>query len=234
MKGIVYLTLLEKKRANEAGFFRISYRLRKLKMNTDHQYDSLLSRIRERIAHPSFEDRIHMRVPRPSFPPATEEQIRDTEQQLGFPLPPLLRLLYTEVANGGFGPPYGIVGTPGGFCMSNPHPYMPDLDLVQSYQQEVSEARGLIRLEDYETVPYTQKFQYKRDNFYWEEGERQSYRYLLPPNVWPEYLLPLCFRGCTCYTYVDAMSGRLFNEQYECEAASLEEWFERWLAGERV
>src|SRR5215469_9826481 len=38
-----------------------------------------------------------------SYPPATEEQVVTTEAQLGFPLPPLLRLLYREVANGGNG-----------------------------------------------------------------------------------------------------------------------------------
>lgn len=35
-------------------------------------------------------------------PPATEEQIRETEEKLGFSLPPMLRMLYLEVANGGF------------------------------------------------------------------------------------------------------------------------------------
>jgi len=35
------------------------------------------------------------------YPPATEAQLRATEEQLGFPLPPMLRLLYGEVANGG-------------------------------------------------------------------------------------------------------------------------------------
>lgn len=35
------------------------------------------------------------------YPPATEAQVRATEDALGFPLPPLLRLMYQEVANGG-------------------------------------------------------------------------------------------------------------------------------------
>lgn len=37
------------------------------------------------------------------YPPATEEQLRATEESLGRPLPLLLRLLYSEVANGGNG-----------------------------------------------------------------------------------------------------------------------------------
>ncbi|MGH2497304.1 MAG: SMI1/KNR4 family protein [Ktedonobacteraceae bacterium] len=42
------------------------------------------------------------------YPPATEEQIASTEAALGFSLPPLLHALYTNVANGGFGPGYGL------------------------------------------------------------------------------------------------------------------------------
>lgn len=38
-----------------------------------------------------------------SYPPATEEQLRATEDDLGYPLPPLLRMIYGEVANGGVG-----------------------------------------------------------------------------------------------------------------------------------
>lgn len=189
-------------------------------MASDHQYDSLF-------------DRIRVHWPQSPFPPATEGQIRETEQQLGFPLPPLLRLLYTEIANGGFGPGLGIVGTPGGFRMTNPRFDDPDLDIVQSYQQEVSEAHRLIRLEEYETVPCTLKVWYQLSTGS-EWRERQTYRYVLPDRVWPEYLLPLCYQGCTCFVYIDARSGRLLNERFECEAASLEEWFERGLAGESM
>ena len=187
-------------------------------MNEDHQWDSLFTCIR--ACGQQF-----------LFPPATEDQIQETEQQLGFPLPPLLRLLYTEIANGGFGPGLGIVGTPGGFCMTNPRFDDPDHDIVQSYQQEVSEAQKLIRLEDYEPVPCTLLVRYERGAGF-EQSERQSYRYLLPGNVWPEYMLPLCYHGCTCFTYIHAVSGRLFNERNEYVAESLEEWLERWLLGE--
>ncbi|HEY3993042.1 MAG TPA: hypothetical protein VGM01_09215, partial [Ktedonobacteraceae bacterium] len=34
------------------------------------------------------------------YPPATEEQVAIAEEDLGYPLPPLLRALYTTVANG--------------------------------------------------------------------------------------------------------------------------------------
>ncbi|HEV7403649.1 MAG TPA: SMI1/KNR4 family protein [Chthoniobacteraceae bacterium] len=55
-------------------------------------FDDLLRRIRERAAaqHPA--------------PPATEAELAKAEESLGFALPPLLRRLYGEIGNGGFGP----------------------------------------------------------------------------------------------------------------------------------
>ncbi len=48
------------------------------------------------------------------FPCATREQITRAEDRVGFPLPDALRAVYLEVANGGFGPGYGLVGVDGG------------------------------------------------------------------------------------------------------------------------
>ena len=46
---------------------------------------------------------------------ATHAAIITAEKQLGFPLCPLLKRIYTEVANGGFGPGSGIVGVGNGY-----------------------------------------------------------------------------------------------------------------------
>lgn len=46
--------------------------------------------------------------------PATVEVIARAEEELGFRLPELVARLYCEVANGGFGPGYGLIGLPGG------------------------------------------------------------------------------------------------------------------------
>ncbi len=51
--------------------------------------------------------------PLPSL--ATPEAVDAVEASLGVTLPVLLRRLYLEVANGGFGPGYGIVGVDGGW-----------------------------------------------------------------------------------------------------------------------
>ena len=47
---------------------------------------------------------------------ASEAQLAAAERQLGFALPLLLRRLYAEVANGGFGPGAGILGIVGGWA----------------------------------------------------------------------------------------------------------------------
>jgi len=48
-------------------------------------------------------------------PPATATRVESAEGRLSFPLPRLLRRLYVEVANGGFGPGYGLLGVDGGY-----------------------------------------------------------------------------------------------------------------------
>jgi hypothetical protein len=48
------------------------------------------------------------------WPPATPEQLAESQRRLGFQLPSALRQLYTQVANGGFGPAYGVLGLVGG------------------------------------------------------------------------------------------------------------------------
>lgn len=50
----------------------------------------------------------------PPLTPASPEAVQEAEGLLGHRLPVLLRRLYLEVGNGGFGPGYGILGVGGG------------------------------------------------------------------------------------------------------------------------
>lgn len=71
----------------------------------------LLHRIKERVAEPLAGRTKHARavaLPRP----ATASEIVKAESRLGLKLPSLLKTLYTEVANGGFGPGQGFLGVP--------------------------------------------------------------------------------------------------------------------------
>lgn len=162
-----------------------------------------------------------------AFPPATEQQIKETERQLGFQLPLLLRLLYTHVANGGFGPGYGIIGTPGGFPLGDGV----GENIVLGYQQAIDQAEKLVRLEEYETAALGASYEQMA-----LEGER-IYIPDFPEEAWSERLLPLCYWGCAISTYIDADTEHIFQgmgSPYLYVAASLEEWLERWLAGEAL
>jgi hypothetical protein len=61
-------------------------------------------------------------------PPASWDQLERCQASLGFHLPKLLRRLYTEVGNGGFGPGYGLLPVPNG-------PAMEPGTLIDLYQQ---------------------------------------------------------------------------------------------------
>lgn len=52
--------------------------------------------------------------PLPPLVPAPPAAVTEAEEVIGFPLPRLLRRLYLEVGNGGFGPRSGILGVRGG------------------------------------------------------------------------------------------------------------------------
>ena len=67
--------------------------------------NELINRIQNRLATTN--------IPA-TFPPVSEGVLVETEKILGFKIPPLLRLIYANVANGGFGPGYGIIGIEGG------------------------------------------------------------------------------------------------------------------------
>jgi hypothetical protein len=76
--------------------------------------DVLLARIKARLADPlRAVDAATWICPRPTVaPPATTAEVDAAEVALGFAIPTLLRRLYMEVANGGFGPHYGLEGVP--------------------------------------------------------------------------------------------------------------------------
>jgi hypothetical protein len=180
-----------------------------------------------------------------AFPPATEQQIRETEQQLGFPLPPLLRLLYTQIANGGFGPGYGIIGVAGGVD----YPYG---SIARRYRWEVDFANALIQLDRggwRSLTPEAREVLWEDgigSRELWEAGqltamELNDKSHPEPDipwrSIWPSYLLPLCGHGCNITTYIFADTEQTVQGMHDPDlvvAASLEEWLERWLAGEEL
>lgn len=101
--------------------------------------DRLIGRIKRRVADPlRAVDAAEWVRPIPAMaPPATEADVDAAEAALGFPVPRLLRRLYTEVGNGGWGPHYGLQGIPTGGVE-------PDAsDIVGFYRECLSPQRAL-------------------------------------------------------------------------------------------
>jgi hypothetical protein len=72
--------------------------------------DALIGRVKERVADPlrAVDAAAWVRPVPTVAPPASVAEVDAAEATLGFAIPPLLRRLYTEVGNGGFGPDYGL------------------------------------------------------------------------------------------------------------------------------
>jgi hypothetical protein len=49
------------------------------------------------------------------FGPVSKKAIKEAEQTLDFAIPALLKSIYLNVGNGGFGPGYGLIGLDGGY-----------------------------------------------------------------------------------------------------------------------
>lgn len=117
------------------------------------------------------------------FPPATKEQIRETETILGFALPAVLQALYTQLANGGFGPEYGLRVVLGGA------PGEP-ATMVDWYQQFVDMGE-IFDLAGDEVQP--------GKNFFF------------PDQCWPRSLLALFDWGCGSHVGVDTLTGHVLG-----------------------
>ena len=85
--------------------------------------DDLIRRIKARVADPlrALDSAAWVR-PMPTIaPPASAVDVDAAETALGFPIPPVLRWLYTEIGNGNWGPGCGLYGIPIGGAGPDPH-----------------------------------------------------------------------------------------------------------------
>lgn len=153
------------------------------------------------------------------FPPATPEQLRITEEQLGYPLPSSLRRLYAEVANGGFGPGNGITGGYGGYWYG-----WDDLYTTNDQPWSPPWPCRLVDLTDYA-----------------EQHGPSEDEMTLPSETWPDHFLHLCYWGCGTSSFLDASTDRVYvviditarAVSLVLDAPTLAEWLEVWVTGAR-
>ena len=143
-------------------------------------------------------------------PPVTLTDLAHAEALLGFPLPSLLKHLYSEVGNGGFGPGYGLF------------PLMNEDDSQSPWADSLVATHLMYRALTPEQFAE-----------YWNEQE-DEYRL----RVWPEKLIMICDWGCNIYSCLDCsqpecpvlhLDHNLPVRKLEVEASSLHHWLENWL-----
>lgn len=71
--------------------------------------EALIRRLQARIRSEPTVDWVMVSPPIRPLPPVSEAVVAQAESELGFSLPPLIRGLYTRVANGGYGPGHGFL-----------------------------------------------------------------------------------------------------------------------------
>jgi hypothetical protein len=196
--------------------------------------DDLIPRLQERILDPQRAVDFTIREGQTVPPPVSTDQLGRVEGLLGFELPPLLRSLYLQVGNGGFGPGYGLFDLPLG------EPGCADLVGMYWYvcqdERQPNPDKGFNpeTAEPLVVLPEDQE---------WADEDNA-------PDIvwdWPTDLLPIFSHGCGAYECVDltqpgapmvlhdpdffAPDGPMKDTFAEL-APSLERRLEAWLAGE--
>lgn len=78
-------------------------------MNREQSENDLVGRLREMVRTGKYPPGENAHYSIGVAAPVSEEEMREAEEILGFKLPSLLRRLYVEVGDGGFGPGYGLL-----------------------------------------------------------------------------------------------------------------------------
>jgi hypothetical protein len=130
-----------------------------------------------------------------AFAPATDEQLRETEGILAFPLPPLLRLLYQRLANGGFGPGAGLCGAVGGSGT-------PGTQTVSGYQAMSDET--IVKYHAHELLPLLSMAKVADRWVMDAKGHQTLYH---EAGLWFRELVPLFDLGCQVVVCSNAMGS---------------------------
>lgn len=166
--------------------------------------ETLVQRLKNHLlAGPSFA---------PLNPPATAAEFAHAEALLKFALPPLLKDIYLEVGNGGFGPGYGL------FPLYNEEDpdAMSSSSLVTTY----------LALRSLTPEQFTQD---------WVDGDESDKN---RPRIWPEQVLMICDWGCNSYSYLDCSTDEYrvlhvdhntYVRKFSGESPSFSQWLEDWL-----
>ncbi len=178
--------------------------------------NSLIEALKQQVATGKAPSEDYDFVRQRANPPVTMAELMEAEARLGFPLPPLLKRIYTEVGNGGFGPGYGLFKLALDRAVDDEY----DNALVDTYL-----ALHPAGDEAWSLAPGEES----------AEGQQPLGYYKYPPQV-----LMICEWGCTIYSFLDCSSPeyRVLRKDHNysriehvVECPSFQQWLEAWLAG---
>jgi hypothetical protein len=164
--------------------------------------DDLILKLRERQADARRFIDIPEAFPHRVYPPVTLKEVEMAEAELGFPFPAMLRRVYLQVGNGGFGPGFGIL------ALNDRGARNYHLPLVDWYRDAMSFSHP-----DY--PPWPRKFLTVCD---WGDS-------ITSVLDWTDPAAPVSrFNG-------DQYEGGALDSVMKLEAPSLRDWLEEWVAG---
>jgi hypothetical protein len=178
--------------------------------------NTLIERLKQQIATGKSPSEEYDWVRQSANPPVTMADLIEAEARLGFPLPPLLKRIYCEVGNGGFGPGYGLYKLALEHSVDDENDYA----LVDTYLALHPAGNGAWSLSP------------REEN---AQGQQPISYYKYPPQV-----IEICEWGCNIYSFLDCSSPdyRVLRKDHNCsltehvlECPSFHQWLEAWLAG---
>jgi len=184
------------------------------------EQDTLIERLKMRVLASPFVPPKYSWYKHQANPPVTATELAQAEALLGFPLPPLLKSIYLEVGNGGFGPGYGL------FRLHN--------------EEDPGALRTDSLITTYLALRSLTPEQFTR---YWVNGEDEDKS---RPRVLPEKVVMICEWGCNIYSYLDCStfgcpvlrldhntSMRKLTPESPSFSQWLDDWLHEWESGEQ-
>lgn len=177
--------------------------------------NTLIERLKQQIATGKSPSEEYDWVRQHANPPVTMADLIEAEARLGFPLPPLLKRIYCEVGNGGFGPGYGLY----------------KLALDRAVDDEYDNALVDTYLALHPAGKETLTLAPREKNV---EGQQPISYYKYPPKV-----IEICEWGCNIYSFLDCANPeyRVLRKDHNrsltehvFESPSFHQWLEAWLA----
>lgn len=178
--------------------------------------NTLIERLKQQIRSGKSPSEEYDFVMQHANPPVTMVDLIEAEAKLGFPLPPLLKSLYCEVGNGGFGPGYGLFKLTLDRAVDDKY----DHALVDTYL-----ALHPVGDKAWSLSPGEERAEGPQPTGYDE---------------YPQQVLMICEWGCNIYSFLDCSSPeyRVLRKDHNysltehvLECPSFHQWLEAWLAG---